>query len=217
MPIPVLSRMTALKQIITPACFFTYKTAGGRYYEVFASMNGYFQNSEAVPRETYIGTLYSLTSEAPPVAGRFEHEETLTADKNTRTVPAISYISGLFGPWVPSKDLAELLGGTAAVSEDGFTIEITTDKKPHEISGKYIFPKNPVMCDKTLFTTRVPNGNTPLNLKITVDGEEISLAVSRSLSTAGMSIREVTNDLPAYIFGGTVYIPLEPIQNFYKN
>lgn len=133
-----------------PGCFFTYKTAGGRYYEVFASMNGYFQNSEAVPRETYIGTLYSLTSEAPPVAGHFEHEETLTADKNTRTVPAISYISGLFGPWVPAKDLAELLGGTAAVSEDGFTIEITTDKKPHEISGKYIFPKNPVMCDKTL-------------------------------------------------------------------
>ncbi len=199
-------------------CFFTYKS-GGRYYEVFASMFGYFEYLEAVPRETDIGTVYSLASTAPPVAGRFEHEVNLTVGDRTSTLPAISYISGMFGPWVPAKDLAELLGGTAAVSEDGFTVEITTDKNQHEISSEHIVPENPSMCGKTLFETRAENCNTPLNLKsrITVDGKEISFEVKRSVSTAGMSTREITAELPAYIYGGRVYIPLEIIQNFYNS
>lgn len=199
-------------------CFFTYKTAGGRYYEVYASIYGYFLNSEAVPRETDIGTLYSLGSYAPPAPGLFEHEEALTAGENTRTVPAISDISALRGTWVPVKDLAELLGGTVAVSEDGFTIEITTDKELHEISSTHIFSQNPGRCDKTLFETRSSGSSTPLNLKsrITVDGEEISTIVHRNLSGPSMRTREVNFDLPAYIFDGKVYVPLEPINNFYK-
>lgn len=200
-----------------PGCFFTYKS-GGRYYELFASMFGYFQYLEAVPRETDIGTVYSLASTAPPVAGRFEHEVNLTVGDRTRTLPAISYISGMFGPWVPAKDLAELLGGTAAVSEDGFTIEINTDKNQHEISSEHIVPEHPSMCGKTLFEIRAENCNTPLNLKsrVTVDGREISFEVKRPVSTAGMSIREITAELPAYIYGGKVYVPLEIIQNFYN-
>ena len=199
-------------------CFFTYKTDGGRYYEVFASMSGYFENLEAIPRKTDLGTIYSLASSAPPVAGRFEYETKLTVGDNVRTVPAVSYISGMYGPWVPAKDLAELLGGTAEVSEDGFTLAITTDKNPHEIDSEHIIPENPSMCGKPLFETRAHNCHTPLNLKsrITVDGEEISMQVKRTVSTAGMSMREITDELPAYIYGGKVYVPLEIIQNFYN-
>ena len=203
----------------TPGCFFTYKTAGGRYYEGFAGFDGYFEDLEAVPRETDLGTMYSLVSAAPPVPGRFAHSEKLSVDGNERTVPAVSYISGMYGPWVPAKDLAELLGGTAAVSEDGFTLEITTDKKEHKISSEQIIPENPSMCGKTLFETRADQSKAPLNLKsrITLDGKEVSTEVKRSVSTAGMSVREITTVLPAYIYDGRVYVPLEIIQNLYNN
>lgn len=116
-----------------------------------------------------------------------------------------------------------LNGKTAIIAEDlrrySFEVGYNDNLRTHEISSEHIVPENPSMCGKTLFETRTENCSTPLNLKsrITVDGKEISFEVKRSESTAGMSTREITAELPAYIYGGKIYVPLEIIQNFYNS
>lgn len=200
---------------------FTYKTKTGRIYSILAHEPGYFKYFEAIPRETDIGTLYSYTSIAPGgPSGMIDAKAQLTVDGNTRTVPALISNSAIINNYVPAKDIAVLLGGSAQISEDGFALEITTDGKAHAITctndlSGIALPPNPL--EKTLFSC---SSESPLSIfpasGITINGEKISTQVKRTVSTAGMSMREITLELPVKIYGGTAYINIELIQNLYK-
>lgn len=200
---------------------FTYKTGNGRIYQIQActGVAGYFQYAEAVPRTTELGTMYSVAA-IPPDGGTgcALGQIKLTVDENTRTVPALLSYSYIYNPWVPAKDIAEMLGGTAKMSADGFTVELTSDGQTHNVG--YTLMTSETMPEKLANTLYSDFSDTAwsasMHGKISIDGREISKQVTRELSTAGMSTRTVTVNLDTKIYDGTVFINIEPIQNLYK-
>lgn len=199
----------------------TYKAENGRLYQIQActGIDGYFQNFDAVPRATDLGTMYSLQA-TPPGGGTgcAAGHINLTIDGKTSTVPALLSYSGMYEPWVPAKDIAEMLGGTAKMSADGFTVELTTDGQAHDITYTLrTGEETPEKLTATLYSDREYNQpQASMHGKISFDGKEISTQITRELSTAGMSIRTVSVDLDTRIYDGAVFINIEPIQNLYK-